>query len=95
MPFKAYLYVCVYVHTHMYIQIYAHTQHTYIHTYMHTYICIWWAEGAPEISANLSEGGTHLAMYLVGEGPGPVTWTVMRTPPSSGTGCRRSRMNLA
>lgn len=62
---------------------------------MHTYICIWWAEGAPEISASLSEGGTHLAMYLGGEGPGPVTWTVTRTPPSSGPGCRRSRMNLA
>lgn len=39
--------------------------YTYICTHTYTYIYIWWGGGAPEISANLSKGGTYLAMYLV------------------------------
>lgn len=32
LPFKAYLYVCIYVHTYVYIRIYAHT-YTYIYIF--------------------------------------------------------------
>lgn len=34
-----------------------------MHTHIYIYIYIWWGGGVPEIFANLSKGGTYLAMY--------------------------------
>lgn len=52
--------MCAYMSTLTCIYIY---MHTHIHIYI--YIYIWWGGGAPEISANLSKGGTYLAVCLV------------------------------
>lgn len=48
----------------MCIYVYMHT-HKHMHTYILIYIYILVGRGAPEISANLSKGGSYPAGYLV------------------------------
>lgn len=71
--------MCAYMYTHTCIYIYAHT-------HIHVYIYIWWGGGALEISANLSKGGTYLAMCLVER---VLTLCYLDCP--NGTGCRNKQ----